>query len=200
MSIRDSVRELVKLFYNAPAKTFYINSKDGDTLCIPDQVFVSLGMTTSQKTMENVRTLISFDPSYDAEVVEIISKKVNNVYINMVNSHEPTQYLSDTNGKIVLGREEAIKEKARLEELVSMDRSLDIITQYGPKLSNLSNHIEKIDQVLGWDTHSIQVLDDGDYSTYHKYVNYKNESGLEYRIGILVNETNRKGLERESKP
>ena len=92
MVSREKIHELVKLFYQHTFKTFYINSEDGKDFSKPLGVFVSLGMTTKLKTLENIRDFISANKDFKARIVEISSKRVDDQFLNaLVETENPQQ-------------------------------------------------------------------------------------------------------------
>ena len=90
---RDKVHSLVEVFYQPSFKTFYVNSVDGETFVKPVGVFVSLGITTSLKVLEDIKNIISGSEGYSATLAEIKSKKVAGQFLNTVTcTTGPKQY------------------------------------------------------------------------------------------------------------
>ena len=192
---KDSVKDLVGVFYHPPFKIFYINSDDGENFKKPVGVFVSLGITTSPGVIEDIKNIIDSTPEFRAEIVEIQSKKKSGQFMNTIvkrysNSGEISQYLSELKGDL-LDREEAFKELEKMKSVMVPDSDYEILREYAPKISRLSELIGKLDESEKWAGHLIQRSDeDGGYKIFHKYVNYKCDGDEEYRIGILVEDKN----------
>lgn len=186
---KDKIHSLVSVFYQPTFKTFYVNSDNGITFTKPIGIFVSLGITTSMKVLEDIREIIINDGKYEADIAEISSKKVNNQFLNTVlNKTNPTQY------KLVELPEDTLDEKAakdelnKMRELMNPNQDLSILKKYAPKISKLQDLIQKLDNSNGWDAHLIQKIEEDNYKIFHQYVNYKKEGEIEYRIGIYVYE------------
>ena len=71
---REKLHNLVGLIYSPTYKTFYVNSLDGMSFVKPYGIFVSLGITTSKRTLEEVRQQIAAH-GYDTAIAEISSIK-----------------------------------------------------------------------------------------------------------------------------
>lgn len=184
---REKIHELVEVFYQPTFKTFYVNSTDGDTFIKPIGVFVSLGITTSLKAIENMgETISGYD--YNTRIVEISSRKVNGQFLNTIVSENPSQYIID-NLDETMGKEKADEELCRLKALMKPEESIEIIQHYAPKIQKLQELIDELDKnPQGWENHVIKLEDDGDYKIFHKKVNYRKKDDVEYRIGIFVSE------------
>jgi hypothetical protein len=189
---REKIHDLVSVFYQPTFKTFYVNSEDGENICKPLGVFVSLGITTSMNVLNNIKDIINDNKEYSAKLVEISSKKENDIFINRVTSNEPKQYfLGDGVPKdvVVMTREESMNELENLKNLMTPESDLDTLKEEAPKVSRLKYLIEKLDESNGWGAHRIQKESGTGYRIYHMYVNYKKtDDNLEYRIGIFVND------------
>lgn len=191
---RDKVHELVGIFYQPTYKTFYINSPDGQTVTEPLGVFVSLGITTSRKTLENICNIISSNKEYVAQIVEIKSQKIGDTYVNTVIPQEPgtipEQYRLEDIPEDVLYKEQALEELEQMKNLMTPESDVKILTKYGSRLQRLQYLIDKLNESNGWDSHVIQKCgeEDSAYRIYHLLVNYLKKDDVEYRIGILVNE------------
>lgn len=187
MSIsREKVHEIVEVFYQPTFKTFYVNSTDEETFIKPIGVFVSLGITTSLKVIENIGEVISgYD--YNTRIVEISSRKVNGQFLNTITFENPSQYAIEDSDDI-MGREKACEELCRLKTFMSPEENLETVQTYAPKIQKLQELIDELDKnPQGWENHVIK-LDEGDYKVFHKLVNYKKENDVEYRVGIFVSE------------
>ena len=186
---REKIHDLVEVFYQPTFKTFYINSTNGTTFIKPIGVFVSLGITTSMKVLEDIKSIINSTEEYEATIVEISSKRVAGQFLNtIINREDPKQYrLTDFSDDIM----DEKKSKEKLEEmknLMSPEQDLEVLRTYAPRISRLQDLIDKLTTTNGWDAHLIQEKDDGEYRIYHQYVNYRKDGDIEYRVGIYVKE------------
>lgn len=189
MVSREKIHELVRIFYQPTYKTFYINSEDGKDFEKPKGVFVSLGMTTSWKTLENIRDFIGNSKDFNATIVEISSKKVDGQYLNtIINSTNPQQYRLDNIPETTMTKSEVFEELENLKNKMSLHTSLEELTEYSHRINKLQYLADKLTESNGWDSHMIQRDGDFDYRIFHLYVNYIKKEGIEYRIGIFVDE------------
>ena len=191
---KRKIHDLVGIFYRPTYKTFYVNSIDGESFIKPTGIFVSLGITTSMKTIKDIGCLIQDSGNeYVTQVVEISSKKVGPQFLNtVINVDCPQQYWADESKEEGILDEAAAKnELESMMNLMSPEQDLRVLNEYAPKISKLRDLIERLSSIEdGWKLHSIQKVDEseGFYGIYHKLVNYKKEGDTEYRIGILVRE------------
>ena len=183
---RERIHDLVAVFYHPTFKTFYVNSKDGINSIKPIGVFVSLGITTSLDVLENIRDILDGNKEYRARLVEISSRRVDNQFINTIQSFEPKQYHLEEPIPDLLSREEAISELSRIQSEIPDDPDLQVLSEKAPLVRRLKYLIEKLDESNGWDAHKIQKEEAQGYRIYHMYVNYEKRGNLEYRIGIFV--------------
>lgn len=183
---RDKVHSLVEVFYQPPFKTFYVNSIDGKTFVKPIGVFVSLGITTSMKVLEDMKNIISETDGYSAVLAEISSEKISNQFLNtLVKTGEVEQYrLTNIDDKF--DESKAREELSRLRKLMDPSQDINVLKDYAPKVSRLQDLIDKLTNTNGWNDHMIQREDSGDYRIYHLLVNYDKRDNIEYRIGIFV--------------
>ncbi len=186
---REKLHNLVSLIYQPVYKTFYVNSHDGVSIIKPYGIFVSLGITTSKRTMEEVRQQIAAH-GYETSLAEISSIKdgATGQFINtLIGDKEPSQYpVTDYDPDSVLDEEAANKELEELKSILAAEKNMEILKRTSLKVSRLTDLLQKLN-VSGWTNHFIQKIDDGnDYRIFHKYVNYKKEGDIEYRIGIFV--------------
>ncbi len=184
---REKIHELVKVFYHPTFKTFYVNSRDGETIEKPFGVFISLGITTSIGGLENIRSIIDSNNEYQACLAEISSKKVGTQYINtLVDLENPQQYRIEDPGIKLLGRKEALEELEKMRQTMKDAKSQEILEKYAPLVSKLQHFVNKLDESKGWEDNKIQPDENEGYRIYHMLVNYKKEDNLEYRLGIYV--------------
>lgn len=187
MISKEKIYDLVGVFYQPTYKTFSVNSIDGESFIKPVGVFVSLGMTTSMKGLEDMKNIITDSGEYIAQIAEISSKKVGSQFLNtIINISNPTQYESEI-GDDVMNEEESLAELERLKSLMTPEQDLEVLKKYAPKISKLQDLINKLTRSNNWPYHLIQKKDD-DYGVYHKFLNYKRDGDTEYRIGIYVRE------------
>jgi hypothetical protein len=179
---KDRIHELVEIFYQKPPfKTFYVNSTDGETFVKPTGVFVSLGITTSMKTLEDLRDILSKTPGIKSSIVEIESVKVAGTFMNHIINTNPTQYEVDpetVKPNTVLTKEETEEELKSLEKIGKRDEAT--------KLKDAITRVQESPEP--WTTHSVMKLESGGYRVFHRYVNYKKSDDTEYRLGIYVEE------------
>ncbi len=189
MISKEEIYDLVGVFYQPTYKTFSVNSLDGETFIKPVGVFVSLGLTTSKKVLEDIKNIIVDSGKYVAQLAEISSKRVGSTFLNtIINISNPSQYELTDIGDDTMNEEESIAELNRLKSLMTPEQDLDVLKKYAPKISKLQDLIDKLTRTEGWPCHLIQKKEDDDYSVFHKFVNYKKEGDLEYRLGIYVRE------------
>lgn len=184
---RDEISRIVDIFYQHEFKTFYINSVDGKTFVKPIGIFVSLGLTTSMQTLENIKNVLE-ENGFIVKLAEIKSKRVNNMFLNTLTKEDnPQQYRITNNcNNNVFDEESARTELQRLESLLTVNQKVDVLAKTATKVSSLRKLIEKLSLTNGWSDHNIQMNEDNEYCIFHKNVNYKKEDDLEYRIGIYV--------------
>lgn len=186
---RDKVHSLVEVFYQPSFKTFYVNSVDGETFVKPIGVFVSLGITTSLKVLEDIKNIIAGSEGYKAVLAEIKSKKVAGQFLNTVTSTmDPKQYKIENLSEDIMNEGESRAELEKMKGMMDPSQDLDILKEYAPKISRLQDLMDKLTSTHGWDAHLIQKEKSGDYRIFHQYINYKKEGDLEYRVGIFVTE------------
>ncbi len=189
MVSREKIHELVKLFYQHTFKTFYINSEDGKEFSKPLGVFVSLGMTTKLKTLENIRDFISANKDFKAKIVEISSKRVDDQFLNaLVETENPQQYRIEELPNNIISREEAYEELEKLKNEMNLRTSLEDLTEKTHQVKKLKALIDNLEETHGWDSHAIQRDGDSDYRIFHLFVNYAKKEGVEFRLGIFVDE------------
>ena len=188
---KKKIHELVGVFYRPTYKTFYVNSVDGESFIKPTGVFVSLGITTSLKVIEDIRNTIEENTDYCAQIAEISSKKIGSQFINTItNIDNPQQYRLESFGDNVLDEAAAKEELEKMMELMNPQQDLSVLNEYAPKVSRLQDLINKLTDSHGWDSHAIQKIDEseGSYGVFHKLVNYRVDGDTEYRLGIYVRE------------
>lgn len=190
---KETIHELVEVFYQPPFKTFYINSEDGKDFVKPLGVFVSLGITTSIKVLSEINEVLSRSTGITSRLVEIKSQKVGGQFMNLVlPTTNIAQYDMETIPAGAMGEKEAKELIETMYERISGVPVVDDVYGLRQKISRLTGLIEKLDNpTVGWENHMIQETDTGDYRVFHKKVNYHKslEEGAEYRIGIYVTET-----------
>lgn len=190
MISREKVYELVKLFYPHTFKTFYVNSVDGNEFVKPIGVFVSLGLTTKFKTLENIKDFIASDGKCEAKIVEITSKKVGDQFMNTIYKESGvSQYRIEDLPDNTLDRDAAVEAYKELEkQMMDPHSSLENMTEVAHKIKKLKTLIDNLDETGGWNDHIIMKDGDADYKIFHLNVNYTKREGVEYRLGIFVDE------------
>lgn len=185
-SSKDKIKELVGVFYRNTFKIFYINSVDGETFVKPFGYFVSLGITTSLSVLENIRSILG-ENGYTATLAEISSKRVGGQFLNTVTKMDGlVQYaLSDDFNQNALGEKESKERLVKMKESLNTSQDLAVLKDLVPKISQLDELINRLDNFEGWDLHMIQETGNG-FGILHKNVNYSKVGNLEYRLGIYV--------------
>ena len=188
MISREDINNLVGVFYHPTFKTFYINSLDEKTFVHQTGVFVSLGITTSMKVLNNIKGVIETYQGYSASIVEISSRRVADQFLNtVIKTQDIQQYELTDLGDDVMDRGKAIQELDHLKEKLNVEEDLEVLKDITPKISKLTGLISKLDKQDSWSQHLIQKdVGEEDYRIFHKFVNYKQEGDVEYRIGIYV--------------
>ena len=152
---RDKIHSLVSVYYQPSFRTFYVNSEDGSTFVRPLGIFVSLGITTSRRTLDDIRTVIE-NHGYQAEIAEISSIKDSstNQFLNrLINTSNPEQYLvKDYDKETIMDKDRSMAELSRLKALLTPDQELGVLKEVSPKVSKLIDLINKLDPD-GWDYH-----------------------------------------------
>lgn len=194
---RDDVRKYVEVFYPRPFKTFYVNSLDGQEFVNPFGVFVSLGITTSLKTLNNIKDIIDNSRDFNGRLVEIASRKIGDQYLNFINNESPNQmqiptvpqgatYLKDPK-EFILNEKNAKIELEKMKDLMHPDQDVKILQEYAPRIGQLGNLIHQIEETEGdWNNYWILRSPDNTYKLFHRYINYADCGDVEYRVGIFV--------------
>lgn len=187
IDIKDKIRDTVSVFYRNPFKVFCINSCDGETIIKPVGYFVSLGITTAPRVLEEIKGILE-DSGFTAFLCEISSKRRGNQFINTItNTENPGQYIIDELESNMLGEIEARERFKELKEDLSIEKDLADIKSLVIKISELEELISKLDKIGGWNLHRIKETASG-FSLFHTQVNYRVIGDLEYRVGIYVSE------------
>lgn len=193
---KETIHELVEVFYQPPFKTFYINSSDGETFIRPLGVFVSLGITTSLRVLQDIRDVLSKSSGLSARLAEIRSQKIAGQFLNYIvpkKESDIVQYNMADFPDFCMDEETAKDLLKRMKEKMTSSGETDVTSLYDycPKISKLSELIDKLNSnPVGWKDHMIQETPEGEYRIFHKKVNYQRSKtdGSEYRIGIYVTE------------
>lgn len=190
MVSREAVNELVSIFYQKTKyKLFNVNSTDGEEFTKPFGIFISLGMTTSLKQIQDITSAISRCKGYTARVAELGSIKIGGIYLNYLTGADPIQQypLDEGNSEGLMNRDEVLETISQLvEQSKNPDTSQTELVEISGKLNKLTYLNNQLEESDGWSTHAIR--EDGDYRIYHLRLNYKKDpdSNIEYRIGIFV--------------
>ena len=188
MISRQKIHRLVESVYNYTFKVFnVVESTDKPNKSVG--VFVSLGITTQLDTIRSIKDIFDNMKEYSAKVVEIVSEKVGDTYVNTVHEEvNPGQYRLKELPEDLMNREEAVSELEGMKGKINPQNDLDLLVKCGVKVQKLKDLIEKLDESSKWDSHLIQRLGDCDYRIFHLDLNYERRGDLEYRIGILISE------------
>jgi hypothetical protein len=191
MISKEKVKELVGIFYRNTFKVFYINSCDGENTCKPFGLFVSLGITTSPKVLEEIRGILE-ENGYIAKVCELSSKRCGDYqFINTLTDNKtPLQYEVLELGPDVMNEAESKERLKTLKDLITSDQDLETLRTIVPKVSRLEELINRLNETSGWNFHYIQETNNS-FNIFHKFVNYKQTDDIEYRLGIYVSENSK---------
>ena len=188
MISRQKIHRLVESVYNYTFKVFnVVESTDKPNKSVG--VFVSLGITTQLDTIRSIKDIFDNMKEYSAKVVEIVSEKVGDTYVNTVHEEvNPGQYRLKELPEDLMNREEAVSELEGMKGKINPQNDLDLLVKCGVKVQKLKDLIEKLDESSKWDSRLIQRLGDCDYRIFHLDLNYEKRGNLEYRVGILISE------------
>lgn len=181
---KKQLHELIKVFYQQPFRIFYVNSDNGENFSKPTGLFISLGLTTSIKTIEGLKAVISNTyPERIVKLVELKSKCVfGDQFLNTVTENDsPKPYVISEYPENSMDKEESEKELSRIKEEIKNSKDVNLIVS-AQKLQELIDRLSLSDT---WDSHKILKVD-SDYKIFHTITNYKREGDVEYRIGIYV--------------
>lgn len=176
-ALKEKLKVLVSSIYSSEFKIFDVNSENNKfNPEIKDQYFISFGLTTSLQVLRGLfKDLLEIDNSLNLEIVEITSKKLSQSYLNSVSSEDPDEQFDAEVTEFTLNKEQAENKLKELKEIES------------PLAIKLEESINNLNNSNGWLRHLLLVNEETDTcQLYHKYINYKKEGDLEYRIGILV--------------
>lgn len=201
---KEMVTRVVDSCYSSPYKIFTINSYDGVHVVKPLGLFVSLGVTTTMRTMSIVLHELIDQLKVNASIAEISSRYVNNRYINNVitegshvkqydsesvpsnglrlNLDELKDFIFDTKSKIVKNVDDDSKVIELTNRLTKMIKVLNKMEKY-PSSFPLANLVG-INDNSNFDVYVIS--NSINYIRCHESVNDTNIV-VHKRIGILVN-------------
>ena len=141
------------------------------------------------KVLEDIKNVISETNEYVAQIAELSSRRIGGQFLNtIVNIDNPQQFELSEFPENTMNEEEANAELDRMKSLMTPEEDLEVLKTYAPRISQLQDLIEKLTNTNGWSAHLIQKKEEGDYSVFHRFVNYRKEDDVEYRIGIYVRE------------
>ena len=150
MITREEVHDLVSIFYQPNFKTFYINSVDGVSFVKPLGIFVSLGITTSLKSIESIKNILG--ERYNAVLANISSKQIGDQHLNtIVDISNPDQYTLEDFDSTVLTREQALEELSNLKDRMKPEKDLNTLQSIAPIITRLQELINKLDKDNGWE-------------------------------------------------
>lgn len=185
---KDKIKDLVEIFYQAPFKTFFINSLDGESFVKHYAVFVSLGITTSLGVIKDIKNVLKRveGGKYSTKIVILKSTNISGQFLN---------YPIDCDEETL--EQFSMNPKEYPSEYWKKDEAHKLLQEYKDKknenyISQLEKLITKIETApTGWDNVFIYQESPSNFGIFHTRVNYKKETdGSEYRIGIYVEETN----------
>lgn len=199
---KESVTRVVDSCYSSSYKIFSINSRDGINICKPLGLFVSLGITTSMKTMRKVaeELKISFG-DYEMHISEIESRIVNGRYSNKVSKmNASSQFNSGSLSEkcMRMGKKEVLNLISELKsKLIKNSNDDKKVIDYSCRITKLSKILNKIDSgSVDSESYSIGVINTDDEfqaSLINDKINYIQSSDednpniiVHKRIGILI--------------
>ena len=194
-TVREKIRNIIEIFYRPKFKIFNINSLDGKVFDHLEGVFVSLGITTSMKVMEDIAEVINTeDNGLKATISEISSKRVVNQYLNtVIKKTEVKQYLiPNLNEPGLLDKEASLGLLEKLKQELSEEADLEDLKNLTPRISKLASLISKLDKSSGWGGHMIQEDKKEFYRIFHKFSN----SNLRVAFGFYLTEKKNEELEK----
>lgn len=201
MISKEIVTRVVDSCYSSPYKVFTINSYDGYRVTKPLGLFISLGVTTSMKTMSIVLNELRSQLRCNVVLGEIASKYIDGRYINNVvaQGDEVTQYSSDS---ITEGLRLTVDElrdfifdtKSKIVKNVDDDNMVIELTNRLTKMLKVLNKMESNPSLY----QQANLIDDkGLFDIYVinnnvNYVQHQEELNgatmtIHKRIGILIN-------------
>ncbi len=194
---KNSVREVVEVFYQAPFKIFSVNSLDGETFTKVDGVFVSLGLTVPIGVVQEIRDILNKVKGYKAKLAELKSTKQVGQFLNVLtekNESEVNTYSLDfpENSYSKEGLDELLRTlHLECKEIYAGDESNVNLEKFGNKLQEiqvLKELKEKMNTVFSWDNSIVFKDPEGNYKIFHKNSNYLEKGDTCYRVGIYVEE------------
>lgn len=189
---KQDIENTVSLFYPAGIKVYYINSASGSELTPPyRRVFVSLGITSSIKTISEIKDSLNNINYLNATLATLkTTRNASGRYFNEVvrigDYTKDDQYIAT---KITGGEFEKILDRA-----AALDVYEELLhSEHVEQANELKELIRRLDEKDCWDTLAVcfNIIDNvPTISPFHRYINYyvDPENGTEYRIGILVEE------------
>ena len=189
---KQEIESTVSLFYPATVKVYYVNSSKGVELTPPyERIFVSLGITTSIKMLEEVRNNLDSVSYLKATLATLHTIRTDsgrycNEIIKIGDYTKDDQYSAT---KLSGGEFEKILDRA-----ASFDMYDELLHSEQVEVANeLKTMIEHFDEKDCWDEMAV-VFDIFEgipfVKPFHRYINYHMDPSTksEYRIGILVEE------------
>lgn len=182
------LRDIIEMFYQSPFKIFNVNSLDGKKLMKPIGYFISLGITTSLRTIKDLAEVLNkSDYDISARIVELRSYKNDtwNEFLNVVSDipedqikKYPSPIMEDT---VLLEKSEAESLLETLKKSIEEGNYTDSYIKQ--KLQDAMAKLETFEG--GWDTHKLMKKEKG-FNIFHNCINYLDKDNVEYRIGIYV--------------
>lgn len=202
MVSKEHLTRVVDSCYPSPYKIFSVNSTNGFTITKPLGLFVSLGITSSLSTMKHVASELNRCLGIHSKIIELESRIINGVYVNVISDEYPIQYDSGSYDDSNLLNRDGVTDlinqlKSELMyDIYDDEKAKPIIS----KLHKLYKALDKLDKSVGtdWENHSITILNSDtqfNVSVVNSRINYVAEyedfNGMKLlvhkRIGIFVN-------------
>lgn len=192
---KDSLKKIVDVFYQHDFKIFYINSTDDENFAKPSKAFISLGITTTPKTLQyiaNSITLVKKELRCTLGEIKSVSKG-SGQYLNTIKTvfdkNDISQYHQDVpDGAISIKSVDDFIDSFKIsleESKESLGMATKPILEKEKELTDLETLVERYR-----DCDDIWLYKDSSdkWTAFHECVNYEKRDDGEYRLGILVEE------------
>lgn len=198
---RSEVVRVVDSCYPDYYKIFTINSRDGYTVGRSLGLFLSLGITTSFSTMNNVISELKDNFSEEISIAEVESRLVNGKYVNkVIKDSDVKKYSAGTFSNGISLDERSSEEllDSLSKKLLEFEGDREMLLDYSNRIVKLNRAIDKFKQgICNWENYSLQVVNtptEFRASAQTNKINYMQiteirdnvEVTVHKRIGILI--------------